>query len=376
VGGTLTFDPTLALQRSALLLSTTGGAKTVHIAFAGFGDVGEYHGWLMAYDATTLAQLGAYTDTPTAGAVGGGIWQSGQGPAADSAGNVFLATGNGTFTNDVNGSLSDAVIRFNIARPNPWTTKLAAFDFFEPYHGPAWLDPNDLDFGSAGPLLVPDTNLLVVAGKQGVMYLLDRSNLGGYQRGPGGKDAIVGRFQATWKSNCNDLSHVHGSPAFWRGADGSHIYIWGEEDHLKSYRLNGTSVAMEATPSCTSFERGIPESQSGPTAATPVPGAMPGGMLGVSALGSLVGSGVVWGVRPVDGTALQKVPHGVLEAYDANNLATKLWDSGIASEDALGRLARFTPPTVANGKVYMATFASKLDASGVPYAELVVYGAK
>jgi len=79
------------LQRAALLLSN--GA--LYIAFASYCDLTPYHGWVFAYDAQTLAQVGIFNDTPNGQR--GGIWQSGGGPAADANGNVYVMTGNGTF---------------------------------------------------------------------------------------------------------------------------------------------------------------------------------------------------------------------------------------------------------------------------------------
>ena len=65
--------------------------------YVGFGGDGN-RGALFAFDSQTLAQRAFWSSTPTG--EDGGIWQSGQGPAADSEGNVYLVTGNGTFDAD------------------------------------------------------------------------------------------------------------------------------------------------------------------------------------------------------------------------------------------------------------------------------------
>lgn len=407
VGGHLTFSARLALQRSALLLATSGGKKAVFIAFSGIGDVGDYHGWLLAHDATTLLQVGAYSPTalkqpagsPTLtpcppGQVcryglgsGGGIWQSGQGPAADGTGNVYVATGNGDFfwsSTTSTGDLSDAVIKMTL---NPG---LSVQSFFEPKIGFTLLNGSDNDLGSSGPMLVPGTDRLVQGSKTGAIYMLNTGNLGGFS--PTG-DQNPQTFQASTRPDCSGgPSNIHGSPIFWKGPDKSRIYVWGEEDFLKSYALlPALTVEPDTGPpfNCGfGFEapRGKVDSQNSQisTAVTTViptakhVGTMPGGALSVSAQGSLGGSGVVWATRPLSGTALFEVPAGIIEAYDATNLGTKLWDSATANEDALGPYARYAAPTVANGKVYVATFSrpNVLDDQGVPISELVVYGPK
>lgn len=385
--GILRFEPTLHMQRPALLLTTNDiGIKAVYIAFGGFGDVSDWHGWVLAYDATTLGRRGAYVTTPTSGTRGAGIWQSGQGPVADSSGNVYFETGNGFggngyqgnlgYVDGLQGSLSNAVIKLSLA------STLAAQDYFEPAQGPGVMNGSDIDLGSAGPMLIPGTNWLAATGKIGMMYLLNRGALGHYLQGAGGTDQVVQEFWATSKPNQSSCTyaHVHGSPVYWRGAEGAHLYVWGEEDYLRSFAIGtGTSpVATSGSKDCSpfAFPVGQTDSISGPTSNTPDDGSMPGGILSVSGRSSVSGTGIVWATRPLSGTALWHVPTGLLEAYDASDLSIKLWDSGITAEDSVGMLARFTPPTVANGKVYVATFASRLDAQDVPYAELVVYGAK
>ena len=52
--GSLSFTPLLQLQRSGLLLAN----GVIDIEWAGFCDLGSYHGWVMAYDASTLPAIG------------------------------------------------------------------------------------------------------------------------------------------------------------------------------------------------------------------------------------------------------------------------------------------------------------------------------
>jgi hypothetical protein len=162
---------------------------------------------------------------------------------------------------------------------------------------------------------------------------------------------------------------------------------WGEEDTLKAYALSGSpDLKVPDTGTGNMFDcgtgfpvpYGVPDSHSWQSSTTPAQGTMPGGVLSVSAQGTLGGSGIVWATRPLSGQGLFEVPSGIVEAYDASNLKTKLWDSANAAKDTLGQYARYTPPTVANGKVYVATFAAtgRLDSQNAPMSELVVYGPK
>ena len=119
VGGTLDFTPLHQNQRSALLLSN----GVVYIAWASFGDLGEYHGWVMGYNAKTLVQKSVFNDTPNGSK--GGIWQSAGGLSADSSGNVYLITGNGTFDVNTGGvDYGDSFLRM--------TSTLSVTDYFTP----------------------------------------------------------------------------------------------------------------------------------------------------------------------------------------------------------------------------------------------------
>src|SRR5207245_10687242 len=97
------FDPLLQLNRPGLLLDNS----TLYIAFGGHCDQFSYHGWIFAYDVSNPKapkKIDVFSDTLTERAPKNGnsegragIWMSGQGPETDDAGNVYLATGDGTF---------------------------------------------------------------------------------------------------------------------------------------------------------------------------------------------------------------------------------------------------------------------------------------
>jgi flagellar hook-associated protein FlgK len=172
----------------------------VYIASASHGDAGPYHGWLLSYDASTLALKGAFNTTPTGGL--GGIWEGGGITAIDAQGNFYFETGNGTFnTNSTNfntqgfpidGNYGDCFVKVALdptstgpntnANINGWGMKVV--DYFSPFNN-ASLNGSDADLGSGGPVILSDSlgsaahpHLLVGAGKEGKIYLIDRDNMG------------------------------------------------------------------------------------------------------------------------------------------------------------------------------------------------------
>ena len=162
------FVPLYHLQRPALLLSN----GTLYVAFGSHGDNNTWQGWLMAYDAVTLAQRWVWHSTdPTSENNEGAIWGAGNGPAADSSGNIYVETGNGYF--DGITGFSDSVVKLS-----PTGTLL---DYFTPFDQDV-MQQNDIDLGSSGPIILPDSvgssehsQLMIATGKVGVVYLLDRT---------------------------------------------------------------------------------------------------------------------------------------------------------------------------------------------------------
>jgi hypothetical protein len=343
-GGVLTFNPPRELQRTGLLLSN----GVIYFGFASFGDKAPAHGWVFGYNATTLQRVSIYNSTPDGGY--GGIWQSGQGLAVDANGYLYFATGNGTFNADTGGS--DYGTSFVKLDPSNVTNgRLPVVDWFTPYNQ-AYLDMHDIDLGSAGPLLIPNTNLLVGGGKEGKLYLLNRSDMGHYT-GPDGPDNVVQSFQVT--SIVNNTGHIHGSPVYWNSPNGPLVYVWGEGDPLKAFRLtvhSPISATFLTTPIATGTTRLDPYF-------------MPGGILSISANGSTPGSGIVWASHAMT-NANHATSLGVLRAYDAANVGIELWNStqNLARDD-VGDYAKFCPPTIANGKVYLATFSNQLAVYGL-----------
>jgi uncharacterized membrane protein len=325
-GDTIWFDAKIENQRPALLLDN----GTLYVCWASHSGVGPYHGWVIAYDVSTLRQTGACVVTPNGGQ--GGIWQSGQGPAADSSGNIFLATGNGSFDGDTGGGdLSNCVLRMTLGRNGLFVT-----DWFAPPNV-MWLNAANMDLSASGPLLVPGSTLLINGSKSGTLYVLDRRHLGHHSRTD--EPSSVQCLKAS-------AGHIHGSPIYWKERDeGALVYVWGALDYLKAFKLSGRRLLRD------------PVSQNTIRA----PEGKPGGILSLSADGDTPGTGIVWASLPYQGDANHQVVPGILRAFDASNVARELWNSKQdAGRDDVGNFAKFCPPTIANGKVYLATFSCQL----------------
>jgi hypothetical protein len=323
--GMVAFSPPNQLQRPALLLFANS-------VFIGFGTaspqepVHQYHGWLLAYDAKTLNQKLAFNTTPNGGA--GGIWMAGTGPAGDANGFYFV-TGNGTLGQ---GGTSQGVIRIGGATG----------DFFIPDNWQT-LNTNDWDLGSTGVILLPGTSLLAVGGKTGTVYVLNRANLGHLT--PGNTQAAQ-VFQATAGCSSSGCHEIHHFTYWYRTAASPLLYVWGWNDPLKAFAM--VSGQFNTTPVA---QNGLLPNY-------------PGGILALSANGAAAGSGILWAVTSTENATLATVP-GVLHAFDAANVATELWNSKMNPGDDLGNMAKFNVPTVANGKVFVATFSNQLMVYGL-----------
>ena len=330
VGGQVTFDPVKQLQRPALLLAN----GTVYLAFGSHADSPPFHGWILGYDARTLAQACVFNLTPNGDE--GSIWQAGMGMASGPDGSLYAMAGNGTFDADKGGQdYGNGILRLT-----PTPGGLAVADYFEPYNQES-LSDNDLDTGSSGPLLIPNTSLLLGGAKNGWLYLTQTDKMGHYQNT--GDSQIVQSFQIT-RGNC------HGSAVYWNGPSGAQVYIWPELAHLMAFKLDGGKLNI------------APASQS----AVAVPDGMPGAFLSVSADGSKAGTGIVWSSAPYDANANWETVPGILRAYDASDLTREIWDSkrNPARDDA-GMFAKFCAPTIINGKVYLSTFSNQLQVYGL-----------
>jgi hypothetical protein len=355
------FDPMLELNRPGLLLAD----NTLYLAFGGHCDSGKYHGWLLAYDVSdpkNPKNVGVFCSTPNGKGSDhegrAGIWMSGQGPAADDAGNIYFVTGDGTYNGKTD--FGDSVIKVKLA-----SNKLQVLDWFTPQNQD-FLKNKDVDLGSSGVVFVPNSHLLLVGGKEGRLYLIDRTHMG--------KGALTAlhSFQVTHQPDLRPsppvFYNIHGTPVVWARPGEMFVYVNGEEDPLKQYRLipdNGPGAPGWKFASDQPFKTS-PESAPYPNFPTGMfgqPGRdpvwMPGGFLSLSANGDNAGTGILWVAMPYAESANHAVVRGVLRAYDALDVSKgELWDSENTGngQDRLGQFAKFAPPTIANGKVYVGTF--------------------
>jgi hypothetical protein len=332
------FDPRYHMQRPGLLLAN----NTVYIAFGSHGDVAPYSGWLLGYDATTLSQSAAFNFAPHGSR--SAVWMVGAGPAADAAGNVYLATANGTFdasnATAPNDDYGDSMVRL---APSGGLT---VSDYFTPSNQ-SFLENADLDFGTSGVVLLPDAlgsaahpHLAIGGDKEAKVFLVDRDNMGRYTTG--GPDKNVQTLQINGSGNCITCG-LFTTPSVW----GNHLYVGAINDTLKSYSIANAAVSLQ------------PTSQSAETYG--YPGTNPV----ISAAGTT--GAVAWSVdtnaNGTGTTGSSASGPAILRAYDATNLATRLWSSNASAADAAGLAVKFVVPTVANGKVYLGC-----------QAELTVYG--
>ena len=205
----LVFNAKIQGQRPGLTLSH----GNVYMAFGSHQDNNDYRGWVMAYSASTLAQTAVFVDTTTG--YQGGIWNAGQAPVVDSAGNLYYSTGNGSFGKTPNNLIQTGSSFIKLS------PTLQLLDYFTPYNS-ASLSSSDMDLGSAGLLLVPGTNYLLGGGKQGVLYLADTNGMGGFNSSV---DQVRQEFQAVYGQG---TSHIHGTPVYFNsGANGPSTYVWG-----------------------------------------------------------------------------------------------------------------------------------------------------
>jgi hypothetical protein len=388
------FSPSMQLNRSALLLD----AGTVYVAFAAAvcdfggnpyapGD-SQAHGWVFAYDARSLAQKGVFT---TANAIStkdnhriiSGIWQSGNGLASDSQGNVYAFTGN---NNEPCGGAtqptcppidySESIVRLKLPSEfeTPKTIRIPEANDLDK-------NGNDGDLSAGGPVL-PFDNLLIGGGKQGVLYSIHDPS--------GTWPPTVDRFQAFYNTHTSQPSppstcdpqhtppisqyaqqsigpNIHGSPVVFKpaGQDYAFIYAMPEKDYLRAFKVM-PSGTVEHCPTITTKPPGADGDLRSPLG-------MPGGFLSISANNDH--DGIVWvsvscfknnaGELCPDASTTDGTKLGRLMAFDALNLKKKLWEDPDDNGPSAVPFAKFVPPTVAGGHVFRAAYKDKIYVYGL-----------
>jgi hypothetical protein len=333
-GTTVPWVATQQLQRPALTLLN----GVLYVAYSGYADVDPYHGWILGFNPTNLQLVSVLNTTPNllpggtentdGGQAGeGGIWMTGAGLASDGT-NMFLMTGNGDFTASL-GDYGDSVLKIS---PDPTSTQanpnitgygIRVGDYFTPFNQ-ANLASADADLGSGGGIVLPDqpgadSHEYVGSGKSGVIYLINRDAMGGYNA-----STDTGRVI----QEINLGSGNFDTAAYFNGS----IYYNGVNDVLKRYSLglnNGVTM-LSAAPAAQST---VSYSGSG-QGATP----------SISANGTA--NGIVWNIQ-------FSSSHEVLHAYDATTL-TELYNTNQnTARDQLGVGVKFITPTIADGEVFV-----------------------
>jgi hypothetical protein len=384
--------PYQKLRAGLGLLTDAAGNKAVVVSFSinGENPRGPGHGFVVAYDVRGLNRDAGFTATPaiwnvTPGGGAGGIWMSGSGPAID-VDDIYFATGNGMDPGTMPGNFGESFVKLHytagVANVDGGKPKLVVADFWGAFSDFGRAN-EDQDLGAAGVFVVPERGNLVGGGKDGILYNLNKDNLGkntwdpqfnlpfvatylpGAPNGPAGLPTttaadpnwpIVNRDRNLPAQTPTGKSyHIHGTPVYMERANGGIIYVWGENERLKAYNLNFVTKRI------TGFRGEGTQFASGNM---PAPGGMPGGRLVISSNGTMPGTGVVWGVYPVQGNANFAVVHGALVAYDATAVANgklkQLFHSDANPGNNMGNFAKYSTPVVANGKVYVGTFSKKV----------------
>lgn len=322
--GVVTFNARQENQRPALAYAN----GMVYVAYGSYEDTDPYHGWVFGFNATNLAMSSTrvFNTTPNAtvadfgaNAGEGALWMGGGGICVDASNNLYFATANGSFSAQTNGGdYGDAIVKLST------TNGFQVADYFSPYNQAA-LAAADLDLGSGGTILLPDSagssahpHLIVAAGKAGVIHLVDRDNLGRFNSA--NDNQIVQELPGA-------VGAVRSTPAYFNNT----IYYQGNGDVMRAFSISNAVI----NPTPTSVTAGSINAPGG----TPV----------VTANGT--NNGIVWVVSP---DAYGSSGPAVLHAYAATNLAVELYNSSQnLARDNPGAAVRMNTPTVINGKVFV-----------------------
>src|SRR5256712_6259248 len=321
-----------ALQRAGLLMVN----DVLYIAFANIvPDPNDQHwsqeGFVQTFNARDLKQrLPVFQTTPSGR--NGGIWQAGRGIATDGLGNIYISTAGGYY---------DGVSNFGSSTLKLAGPSLKLADWFTPDNH-EYLFLHNIDMSAGGVTLIPNSQLMFSGGKEGVIFLLNRNDMGrleGAQRGP------LQRFQAGHGCGQKDCAQTLGT-AFWGRQNDGVLYVWDRRDVLRAY--NFVNNRFVTTPAAVSAAK--PGMTGGPS---------------VSANGSDVGSGIVWAATTQSTRSGGQAP-GTLRAFRASDVSQEIYSTDMNSaRDALGDFTKFAPPVVANGKVYVSTQTKAVSVYGL-----------
>jgi hypothetical protein len=317
-----TFQPAQYKERSALLLLN----GVIYTTWASHCDASPYQAWIMAYSESTLQQTSVLNITPNGSL--GAFWGAGAGPAADSDGNFYVLSGNGTFDDTLNASMFpvDSDFGNGFLKILPSANAMSVSDYFM-MHDSTSESNGDTDLGSGGPMVLPDNipdgkgnswNLAVGAGKDGRIYVVNRNLMGKFNTTS--DSAIYQELDGVFPNG------VWSTSAYFNNA----VYYGSVGSPLQAFTISNAKLAVAPHQSPTSF-------------------GYPGTTPSISANGS--SDGIVWAME--SGST-----GGVLHAYDATNLATELYNSNQADTRdhyPTNGNCKFVTPVIANGKVFLPT---------------------
>ncbi len=325
-GTDVIFDPGQYKERDALLLEN----GVVYTSWSSNYDAAPYTGWVIGYHASDLGLASVLNIDPAGQPTssflddgsGNAFWNSGGGPAADAAGDLYNISANGPFDPvlnaagfPANGDYGDSILKMT---PSP--NALTVTDYFTPADQQL-LANQDFDLGSSGIALADEPgpngtieHLAIGSDKQGDVFVVNRD--------------AMGKFNASGDAILQELpgalgSALFGTPAVFGGV----VYFGAVGEPIRMF----------------SFENGVlvPNGQTADTFT--YPGATPT----VSSNG--IANGILW--------ATENTPNAVLHAYLASNPSVELYNSNMApgGRDWFGAGNKFITPVVADGRVYVAT---------------------
>ena len=381
------FNRYVQMQRAGLALVNKAGAQAVLVAFGGGEGQGSPSGWVIAFDTAKLASgqpvADVWCSTPdnsSGNGGGGGVWMANAAPAIDANGDIYVATGNGPYNPEfAHDQLGESVVRLTWTPGNP--SSLHTSDWFTPFRD---VDRDsshkDQDLAAGGVVVLPDGQGVIVGGKDGIYYNVNRTSMGqrdftklidapfvatfDYQPW-NGKTSLFDDLNQVTSTDPFTIGHVdggrtphiHGTAVYFNNL----LFVHGENNVVRVFQqANGH---FGATP----VARGTATASWG----TPSPGGMPGGILSLSANGT--SNGILWaneayGNLSGDPAANTAPTPNILRAYDVSGIGSgtlqSIWDSETEPNDRVGAATKFTPPLIANGRVYQATYDK----------QVVVYG--
>jgi hypothetical protein len=383
------FNRYLQMQRSGLaLVKKPTGEQAVVVAFGGGEGQGSPAGWVIAFDTAKIASgnpvADAWCSTPNnsmGSGGGGGVWMANAAPAVDTNGDIYVVTGNGPYNPEfAHDQLGESVVKLT------WTpgaqSSLHTSDWFTPF-----LDIDrdnfhkDQDLAAGGVVTLPDGPGVIVGGKDGILYNVNRAGMGhrdftklidppfvatfDYQPW-NGKTSLFDDLNQITSTDPFTIGHVdggrtphiHGTAVYFN----HQLFVNGENNVVRVFQQ--TSGHFGATP----IARGTATASWG----TPSPGGMPGGMLSLSASGT--SNGILWvneayGNLSGDPAANVAPTPNILRAYDVSTATSgtlrSIWDSETEPNDRVGAATKFAPPLIANGRVYQATYDNQVIVYGL-----------